>query len=189
MAINDILNKINDEANKKAAFEKQVANDEIKKINVEAEEKAKERTAEVDRKADAKCESLARQAKILAKMENRSSLLKEKRMVIDEVYKSSLDNLYALDDSAYVDLVTSMLKSVSTSMSEGDLTVPADKKQQTESAIKKAGVSYDISKEANDFKGGFILKSKKVEMNFSFSYLMSKVIRPHSELEVAETLF
>lgn len=189
MAINDILNKIKDEANKKAAFEKQVIDNEIKKIKAEAEDKAKERMAEIDQTAKEKMISIMEQAKILAKMESRSETLRHKRVVISEAYKSAIDELNALDDKAYTDLLTSMFKSVLKSMPEGELTIPANKKHQTQSAMKNAGVKYEIDKETNDFKGGFIVKNKKIEINLSFSYLMNNVIRPHSELEVAEILF
>jgi vacuolar-type H+-ATPase subunit E/Vma4 len=189
MAINDILNKIKDEANKKAAFEKQVTNDEIKKIKAEAEDNAKAKMHEIDNKVKDKCVSMAEQAKILANMESRSVLLKEKRMVISEAYKASLDELNALDDKAYTDLLISMFKSASKSMPEGELVVPANKKHQTESAMRNAGANFEIAKETNDFKGGFIVRSKKVEINLSFPYLMSNIVRPHTELEVAEILF
>ena len=189
MAINDILNKIKDEANKKAAFEKQMINDEIKKIKAEAEKNAKAKMHEVENKAEDKCKSVMEQAKILANMESRSELLKEKRMVISESYKAAIDELNALEGKAYTDLVISMFKSVAKSMPEGDLIVPASRKNETESAMRSAGVDYKISKETNDFKGGFIVRSNKVEVNLSFPYLMNNIVRPHTELEVAEVLF
>ena len=74
-------------------------------------------------------------------------------------------------------------------MSEGELTVPAGKKHQTESAMQNAGVKYEIDNETNDFKGGFVVKSKKVEINLSFPYLMNNIVRPHTEIEVADILF
>jgi len=189
MAINDILNKIKDEANKKAAFEKQVTNDEIKKIKAEAEKEAEDRMIRIEKKARDKCMSVIEQAKILAKMESRSTTLKEKRMVISEAYKAAVDELNALDDKAYTVLVTSMFKSVAKSMPEGELIIPAGRKHQTQSAMRNADVKYEIAKETNDFKGGFIVRTKKVEINLSFPYLMSNIVRPHTELEVAEVLF
>lgn len=189
MAINDILNKIKDEANKKAAFEKQVADDEIKKIKAEAEDKAKERMAEINKMAEEKCVSVMEQAKILAKMESKSETLKQKRIVISEAYKAAIDELDSLDNNAYTDLIGSMFKSIKKSMPEGELIIPASKKHQTESAMHKAGVKYKIAEETNDFKGGFIAKNKAIEINLSFPYLLLNVIRPHTELEVAEILF
>ena len=189
MAINDILNKIKDEANKKAAFAKQITNDEIKKIKAEAEKGAKAKMYEIDNKVKNKCASMAEQAKVLANMESRSVLLKEKRVVISESYKAAIDELNALDDKVYTDLLTSMFKSASQSMPEGELVIPASKKHQTESAMRNAGVHYEIAKETNDFKGGFVVKSKKVEINLSFPYLMSNIVRPHTEIEVADILF
>ena len=189
MAINDILNKIRAEANQKAGFEQQVVNDEIKKIKVEAEEKAKERKKEIEIKAKNKIVSIMKQAKIMANMESRSVLLKEKRVVISDAYKVAIDELNALDDKTYIDLLTAMFKSVKASMPKGELVVSASKKHQTQLAMRNAGAHYEIAKETNDFKGGFIIKSNKIEINLSFSYLMNNVVRSHTEIETAQILF
>jgi vacuolar-type H+-ATPase subunit E/Vma4 len=145
--------------------------------------------AEIDQMAKEKCNSIVEQAKILAKMESKSTTLKEKRVVINEAYKASLDELNAFGEKAYTDLLVSMLKNAAKSMPEGELIVPTSKKHQTQSAIHKAGVKYEIAKETNDFKSGFIVRNKAVEINLSFPYLINSIIRPTTELEVAEILF
>ena len=189
MAISDIINKITDEANKKAAFMKQVTDDEIKKIEKESAEKAEERKKEIEIVVEKKCQSVIKKAKILAKMESNSSLLKEKREVIDAVYAELEKEFNNLGDSEYTDLLIKMFKSATASMPEGELIVPENRRKQTEDAIGKSGVDYHIKEETNDFKGGFVVRSKKAEVNLSFPYLVSKMVRPKTELEVAGILF
>ncbi|MDH5597301.1 MAG: hypothetical protein OEY44_04295, partial [Candidatus Peregrinibacteria bacterium] len=58
MALNDILQKINDEAGKKAAFMKQVADGEIAKIKDEAKNRAVERRQAVAQKAEEMSQSI-----------------------------------------------------------------------------------------------------------------------------------
>lgn len=189
MALSDILQKITDEANKKAAFMKQVADDEIKKINEEANKKADEKRKYIESKGEAKCLSIVEKAKVLAKMESNSSLLREKREVISDVYTGLEKELNSLDSSEYVKLLTAMMKGASEKMPKGSLIVPTGKKDQTEEAVQKANVEYHIKEETNDFKGGFIIHDSKAEVNLSFSYLISKTVRPVTELEVAKILF
>lgn len=189
MALSDIIQKIKDEANKKSAFMKQVADDEIKKINEEAEKKADEKRTDIEQKAEEKCQSIIEKAKVLAKMESNSTLLKEKREVIDTVYSDVEKELNNLDSSEYVKLLTGMMNSVSIKMPKGSLIVPEGKKKQTEEAIEKAKVEYHIKEETTEFKGGFIVHDSKAEVNLSFPYLINKTIRPATELEVAKILF
>ena len=86
MALSDILQKIKDEAGKKAAFMKQVADDEIAKIKTEAGERANIRRSEITVMAKEKSVKLLEKANLLAKMEARNLLLSEKRQVIEDVY-------------------------------------------------------------------------------------------------------
>lgn len=189
MALSDIIQKIKDEANKKSAFMKQVADDEIKKINEEADKKADDKRKFVEGKAEDKCQSIVEKAKVLAKMESNSTLLREKREVIDAVYSDVEKELNNLGSSEYVKLLTGMIKGASKKMPKGSLIVPTDKKKQTEEAIEKANVEYHIKEETSDFKGGFIVLDSKAEVNLSFPYLINKTIRPATELEIAKILF
>ena len=189
MALTDILQKITNEANKKAAFIKQVADNEIEKIQKEAKYKADVRKSEIEGKVETQSAAVVEKSKILAKMEGRSITLKQKREVIDQAYKEVEKKLNTLDNHEYLKLITEMIKHAIESVEKGSLTVPADHRKQTEEAVQKAGADYHVQSETNDFKGGFILTSGKVEINLSFPYLIQKIIRPATELEVAKILF
>jgi len=58
-----------------------------------------------------------------------------------------------------------------------------------ENAIKTVDGDFEIQSESNEFKGGFIVISGKTEINLSFPYLIQRIIRPATELEVAKILF
>ncbi|MBU1682711.1 hypothetical protein KJ742_02075, partial [Patescibacteria group bacterium] len=116
-------------------------------------------------------------------------LLKEKREVIDTAYAEVEKELNNLADSEYTELIFKMLKSAATTMPKGDFIVPANRRKQTEQATEKAGVDFHIKEETSDFKGGFIVRTSKVEINLSFPYLLNKMVRPKTEIEVASILF
>ncbi|MBN2087075.1 V-type ATP synthase subunit E [Candidatus Peregrinibacteria bacterium] len=189
MALSHILQKITDETNKKIAFMKQVTEDEIRKIGEETQRKADEKRKDISAISQKKCLSVVEKAKVLAKMENSSNLLKEKREVLDSVYSEVQKELDAIQGKEYIDLLVDMLKSVSEKASKGNLIIPDGRKKETEEALSKSGVDYHIKEESRDFKSGFIVFDSKSEINFSFSYLLNKVIRPSTELTVAKTLF
>lgn len=189
MALTDILQKITNEANKKAAFIKQVANDEIRKIEKEAKAKADARKSEIEEKIETQSAAVIEKSKTLATMEWRSQILKEKREVIDQAYEEVKKKLNTLDSNEYLKLMTEMIKYAMKSVEKGSLIVPADRRKQTEEAVQQAGAEYQVESETNDFKGGFILSSGKVEINLSFPYLVQKIVRPATELEVAKILF
>ncbi len=189
MALSDIIQKIADEANKKAAMMKQVADDEIKKINDEASRKAESKKQEITDIAVAKCKTVVEKAAILAKMESRSELLKEKRVVINTAYSEVESELNSMGEGDYVSLTSKMMKNASKKIPKGGLIVPKKRKKETEEAIKKAGVEYHVTSETSDFDGGFIVSTPKSEINLSFPYLIQNIVRPQTELELAKILF
>ncbi len=189
MALQDILKKITDEAKKKAAFMKQVADDEIKKIREEGQAKSDARRVEIEQKIGVQSAAVLEKSKTLAAMEGRSQSLRQKREVIDQTYEEVEKELNALDSSEYVKLISGMMKHASKTVEKGSLTVPADRKKLTEEAIEKSSVDFHVEGETNDFKGGFVLSSGKVEINLSFPYLVQKIVRPTTELDVAKILF
>jgi len=189
MALQDILQKITEEADKKAAFMKQVTVKEIKKIQEEAQARAEARKREIEEKIEVKSISIIQKSKTLAKMTGRSQTLKDKRAVIDQAYEEVEKELHNLDGHEYVKLMVNMLKYASKSAQKGSLTVPADKKRQMEEALEKANVDFHIKEETHEFKGGFVVVSGSVEINLSFPYLIEKIVRPNTELEVAKILF
>ena len=189
MALNDILQKISTEADKKATFMKQVVNNEISKIQEEAKIKAAVRKSEIEEKIQLQSISIIKKSKTLAKMVGRSQTLKEKREVIDKAYEEVEKELEALDGNEYLKLITAMMKYVKKSFSKGNLIVPSHRKKLTEEAIDKADVEFHIKDETTKFKGGFIVMSGKIEINLSFPYLIQNIVRPDTELEVAKILF
>ncbi|MBU0706260.1 hypothetical protein KJ657_04840 [Patescibacteria group bacterium] len=189
MALSDILQKIKDEAGKKAAFMKQVADDEIAKIKSEAGERAKVRRTEIASRAEEKSANLREKAKLLAKMEARNLLLREKRQVIEDVYTESVKELEHLKGHDLERLMVSMFKAASKTMPKAHVTVASGHKRQAEEAIQKAKVNYRVQGESSELKGGMILADGKQEMNLGFSYVLNQIIRPKTELDVAKILF
>lgn len=178
-----------DEAQKKAALIKQTTDDEIRKIEQEAVQKAEEKKTILEGKVETQVAALIEKSKTLAVMEGRSQLLREKREIIDQVYTELEKELNHLAGHDYVKLLAEMLKHTSGSVEKGHLVIPAGRRSLTDEALEKSKVDYQVKDESHDLKGGFVLTSGKTEVNMSFSYLIQNVVRPSTELEVAKILF
>ncbi len=189
MALSDILQKIKDEAGKKAAFMKQVADDEIAKIKMEAGERAELKRAEIVAMAKEKAENLQGKAELLAKMEARNLLLTEKRQIIEDVYAQSVKELEGFSGHDLEKLMVSMFKAASKSMPKANVIVSAGHKRQAEEAIEKAKVDYHVKDESSKLDGGMVLVDGKQEMNLSFNYVLNQIVRPKTELDIAKILF
>jgi len=189
MALSDILQKINDEAGKKAAFMRQVADDEIAKIKKEAMSRAEEKRNVIAEKVETKSRSIHEKAQILAKMEGRNKLLSEKREVIDEAYAEAGKELRQLKGPELSKVLVLMLKSASNSMPKGQLTIAAKQKNEIQEALGKAGVNYTIEDDSSEIDGGFIVSDGRQEINLTFDYLLKSQIRPKTELDIAKILF
>ena len=189
MALQDILQKITEEADKKAAFMRQITTKEIKKIQEEAQARAEAGKRAIEEKIEVHSISIIQKSKTLAKMTGRSQTLKDKRAIIDQAYKEVEKELHNLDGHEYTQLMVNMLKNAAQSTQKGSLIVPADHKKQMEEALAKANVDFHIKEETHEFKGGFVVVSGHVEINLSFPYLIQKIVRPATELEVAKILF
>lgn len=189
MALQDILQKITSDTNKKAAFMKQVVDDEIKKIEEEAKDKAELRKEEIEEKIKVQANSIIEKSKTLAHMESRSKLLFQKRELIDLSYEELINELVALNDTEYVKIISSMLKSLSNTVKKGSLIVPENRKKLMGELLKKLELDYHIKDSSSNMKGGFILHKGKIEYNYTFDYIIQKSIRVNTELEVAKILF
>lgn len=189
MALQDIFHKISDEAKKKSSFMKQVTDDEIKKVEEEAAVKANVRKEEIEGKVKTQSVSIIEKSKTLAKMEGRSQTLRQKREVIDQTYEETEKELNALSAHDYVKLMADMLKEAKATAEKGSLTIPEGRDKEMKEAIEKAHSDFHIKSETTEFKGGFVITSGKIEINLSFPYLLQKIVRPSTELEVAKILF
>ncbi len=189
MALQDILQKITDEADKKAAFMKQVTEKEVKKIQEEAQVKAEASKSEIEERITVKFNSIVKKSATLAKMTGRSQALKSKREVIDSAYTEMEKELNAMEDADYAKLMIEMLNFIAKSTPKGNLVVPANRKKAVEDAIHATKLDFHVKSESKDIKSGFVVMDGKVEINLSFSYLIQKIVRPATELEVAKILF
>ena len=169
-------------------------------------EKAREEAAGVEetfrREAEAEAAALAVKAQKAAaeredrmvssaQMEKRRRLLAARQQMVEQVYETALEELCTLPHAAYVEILTALLLRASANGKEEVIFSKADRERVGEEAIAAAntrGKQLILSEETRPIRGGFILKSGRVEINCSFEMLL-QLQKSQSGAEVAAILF
>ena len=169
-------------------------------------EKAREEANGVEetfrRQAEAEAAALAvkaqkaaaeREARMLsaARMEQRKRLLAARQQMMERVYETALEELCTLPHATYVETLAALLLRASANGKGEVIFSKADRERVGEEAISAAntrGKQLILSEETRPIRGGFILKSGRVEINCSFEMLL-QLEKARSGAEVAAILF
>ncbi len=185
MALSDIIAKIQSEAEVKAAELKAEYEEKMKDLqsqNVQLlktmEEENIAATEEISGKMKLK-------AQMEAEMEAKNALLKAKRELIDETLEQAVNALASAE--RYEDLLAEMMKKAD--FEAGEVIPSKGKEDVTKKAIQKAGKNFTPAADSANIKGGFILKSDKVEVDNSFETVINQQLRQNLEIELNKTLF
>ena len=126
-------------------------------------------------------------AENLADQERKNQLLFAKRKFIDKVLTSAIDEL--ADSPDYEKILVDMLKKADLD-DANTVVVPAKgKEDKTKKAIKESGKTFFLSEKSADIKGGFILKTDKVEIDNSFETIIGNQLRGDLEIDLNKLLF
>ena len=187
MALEDIIEQIKKENQKKVDEINEEYDKKMKKLDKELEDMKQEAKAATNNQVETNSKKIMNKMTTVAKMEAKNKLLQEKRELIDEIFKSALNKLTESED--YKKLVKELLVH---SKIEGDdiKVIPAKgKEDETKEALEDSGKDYEMADESADIRGGFILVSEKVEVDNSFESILNKQLKDEIELEIAKTLF
>lgn len=185
MALSDILEKIQSEAEAKADELK--AKFEAKKKNMQSQNLDTIRKMEEENEHLTLMESakMKEKAQMEAEMEAKNALLKAKRELMEETLHKAIEALSSAE--RYEDLLVAMMNRID--LESGDIISAKGKEEATKKAIDKSGKNYRLSDETANIKGGFILKSEKIEIDNSFETIIAGQLRQPLEIELNKLLF
>lgn len=177
------LEKILKEIQDEAASEAEAV---LAKANASAGEILTKAKAEAEAKSQATAENAQKNvADIVSSrdsalgLQKRQRTLETKQALLSETLEKALQELYALHDGAYFDLLL-RLASSSAEAGEGQMLLnekdkqrlPADFQQKLAGALP-TGCSIQVSGEVRPIDGGFVLKYGDVEENCSFAAIFN----------------
>ncbi|MFH1784114.1 MAG: V-type ATP synthase subunit E family protein [bacterium] len=196
MALQDILEKIHENAAQKAAEIIKGAQGKETEIVTEAQQRAKVLRKNLLSEASMKQEKLKDSRVALAQLEGRKSILSCRQDALSSVYKMLLLDLKGLEDKEYLDLIESIM--VESACGDEEVIISSeDKKRITKKFIERVNKKLQeknekgalkLSDDTRSIGGGFVLRKERLEQNYSFSNLI-KNIRETTEQEVVEILF
>ncbi len=181
---------------------------EAQKLITEAEAKASSIREEQNEKADKLKLKLANEAKAnaddykkrliaAAALDMRKDKLSAKRQMLDAAFKESMSSIRQMPFSEYSEAIRSMLMSLNI---EGETEIIFSKEdkenfgdvfiEEMNAVFKAIGkdMRIKLSAENGQFKGGFILKGKGLEINNTLESL-TKLVRDEAEPLAAKVLF
>lgn len=188
-----ILHDSEDRAESIVADAKKQAVEIIEKANVKAAQKAEE----IHKKATSDAAEKLKINSSMVELEMRKELLSTKQQLIEEVFQKALDSLSNIENSEYevilykliVDAIETGDEEILLSMKDKNR-LPSDFIIKLNKVIAQAGKkgNLKLADETRDIMGGFVLKAKGVEINYSFEALL-RMDRDEIEPEVAAILF
>jgi len=196
MALDDIKKAILAEAEKEAGVIEAEGKARIKNIQAEWAEKIEIKKQEIIASAQRKADQKIQQTQFKFSAQAQTEILSQKQKNIDKVYKTALQKLGELDDGGYVELMARLIGLLP--KTDGEIFSVKDKEELLKKALRQSGRKYDLAKEtvngtglpagALAKAGGFIFKSKEVEINDTFAALVNNA-KEQTILLVSNKLF
>lgn len=185
-----ILEEARNEADKKIKEAEKRANNIIEKARDDAEQN-KKMLLEKGKK-----EAKTRKARLIsmAELEMKKEILATKQEMVEEAFEKAMERLKSMDASKYEKILINMiLGAVETGNEEIILSnnyldkLSADFLKKLNNSGKKK-LNLKLSGEKREFAGGFILKSKGIEVNNTFESII-RMEKDNIESQIAGILF
>lgn len=188
MALEDIIKTILNDAQKKADKIILEAQKKVNKIKEEYRHQAKDIKKRLSVETKAEEEQILDEARTNTRLFHKNTLLAKKQELIGQVFEKALDKLARLPKDKYLKLLVSLLKQAPKLEGRVEVVPIKGKEKITEEAIKKAKKDFILSKDSVQSKGGFVLKSKDIEIDNTYETLISEK-REVLETKIAQILF
>ena len=168
------------------------ADDRVKEMKGQAAKNAEEITKVRLHKAETEAREAAARKLSMEELELKKEILKAKQGFIDQAFEKALSRLKGLPEETYADMVVSILKDAKVTGEEEIVVSQRDREMFEKGLLKKIndrlGFEIKLSDETRSMQGGFIVKTRGVEINNSFETLL-RMERERIETEIADILF
>jgi V/A-type H+-transporting ATPase subunit E len=195
MAIEDILKKINDDVREEVASVLSLARAEADSIREKARREAEELRAELMQKAKERAQDHAERVKVLAGLDRRKDILKEKKRLITEAFEGAKENIIKLPPNEYIAFLKPLILQAVESGNEEIIPPSAQRSLFTPELVKNLNEALGrekgrlrLSPDSGKFTGGFILREGNREINLTLDSLIDSQ-RDALEPQVARILF
>jgi len=184
MALEDIFQKIKNDADQKIEEINKKTEETIKQIEIEGQEKLEiEREKIIDRAEKDKLK-IVRQARLEAEAETRNKILERKTKALEGVYDEVLNELEHLDEQTYNELLNKLYKNIPHTEEVG-FDIAEARKEETRKFLENKGAEILGTIKS---KGGFVVKSENFEVDNTFEAILRQA-KEEKEMNVIKILF
>lgn len=187
MALEDILKKIEQEANQEIENIKLEWDNKIKKEKKSIDKKIKKMYEDEIQKVEKEIEQSERKRILDAKLEQRNVILKKKIEIINNIFSEVFEKILNYNENKYFNILIDLIKKGTETKDEEIILNEKDKKKFGDKILKVLKGKYKISDETRDIKGGVILKNGDIETNLSLDFIF-KDKREKLEQEVGKII-
>lgn len=135
----------------------------------------------VQRKKKDRIQQLRQRAEDHTSLLRRHAVLDRKQRIVDEFYDSVIRELSAMSPSQAEKLMTGW----AAQLPEGGKILPSKKH---EAIVKKIAKGRECGPTI-DAKGGFRYESEREDRDYTYEFLVKEILRPATEISVAQQLF
>lgn len=190
-----IIAEINNDAEKSASAIAKDAKSQTQDILAKAKQEAAKQGEKLKSQSDDDVKTYIERAKSAAQLAQRQSVLSVKQQLIDEVIKKAQDELLALGDKEYFDMIVKLAAEYAWDK-DGEICLnakdikraPKDLEKKINDALKTKGAKLTLSGEPKDIDGGFVLIYGGIEENCSVTSMFGNA-KESLQDKVHEILF
>lgn len=181
MAFHDILRALDAEADGRIAAARAAARASMDEARTRSESATADAITSIERSCERERADMERQAAARSHMLERQAVLKAKHEAMEKTYARALEQLANLDEKT----TESLLRSLLDACPEGGVLRPTEAHA---GILKKLAAGREIGATVHG-SGGFVHESTSSERDCRYEILVRDILRPATEVRVAETLF
>ncbi|MFH1612552.1 MAG: V-type ATP synthase subunit E family protein [bacterium] len=196
MALEDIIKKIQDNANEKIVQITKETEIEINKIILKAKENGEKEKQKILEQTENEMKRLSKNKIIEAKLEAQKNLLFQKQKILDNVFEKAYEEIVNLFDKEYLDIISNLILKYAEIGNEKIIISAKNKSRINENLLSQINQKLlingkkgeiELSSETRNIEG-IILSQEKKEINCSFNIIFNQA-REFLEIKIATILF
>lgn len=190
MALENIINRIIGDAEKKAQSFIDSQQEKADEITIEADKKIEAYRNKGEDKASNTAKSMNDVADVIVELEISKIELHKKRELIDKIFKLALEKILKLPKAEYKKIILKNLDD----LRDGDVIILSEKekgillKKDIDEIAKKKGIKVSLSSECNNNIAGIIIDRKSTVLDFNIETELEN-LKKEMESEILKGLY
>ena len=190
MALENIINRIIGDAEKKAQSFIDSQQEKADEITIEADKKIEAYRNKGEDKASNTAKSMNDVADVIVELETSKIELHKKRELIDKIFELALEKILKLPKAEYKKIILKNLDD----LRDGDVIILSEKekgillKKDIDEIAKKKGIKVSLSSECNNNIAGIIIDRKSTVLDFNIETELEN-LKKEMESEILKGLY